>query len=70
MIGRKALPRAVDRNRIRRMLRPIVQAARPGIEPYDIVVRLRKTCARNEFGSVAAEAQRLLATLPRREGAS
>lgn len=63
VIGRKPLPRAVDRNRIRRMLRPIVQAARPSIEVYDIIVRLKKACARSEFRSIADEGRRLIADI-------
>ncbi len=62
VIPKKMLSRAVDRNRIRRMLRPIVHAARPGLERYDVIVRLRKG-APSEFGAVAAEASRLLGTL-------
>jgi ribonuclease P protein component len=31
-IGTKSLPRAVDRNRIRRMLREVLRIARPAIE--------------------------------------
>lgn len=64
VIGRKALSRAVDRNRIRRMLRPIVHAARPRLEVYDVIVRLKKACTRAEFDAVAGEARRLIESLP------
>ena len=64
VIGRKTLSRAVDRNRVKRMLRHVVQAARPRIEVYDLIVRLKKTCPRSEFRRVADEAGLLLASLP------
>jgi len=64
VIGRKALSRAVDRNRIRRMLRPIVHAARWRLEGYDVIVRLKKASTRAEFPVIAAEAQRLLEAMP------
>jgi ribonuclease P protein component len=63
VIGRKALPLAVDRNRVRRMLRVIVRDARPVIEGLDVIVRLKRRVSRAEFPMVAAEAARLLATL-------
>ncbi len=66
VIGKKALPLAVDRNRVRRMLRPVVQAARPRIEAYDLIVRLKKGCPRTTFPVLALEAARLLAALPER----
>ncbi|MEP7205359.1 MAG: ribonuclease P protein component [Casimicrobiaceae bacterium] len=64
VVGKKALSRAVDRNRVKRMLRPIVRAARPQIDPYDLIVRLKRPCSRAEFKVVAAEAARLLGRLP------
>jgi ribonuclease P protein component len=63
VIGKKALPLAVDRNRVRRMLRVRVRDARPGIDGYDLVVRLKKGAPRTEFRSIAIEAARLLATI-------
>ncbi len=63
VLGRKALPLAVDRNRVRRMLRERVRAARPAVEAYDVIVRLKRGCPRSEFRTVAAEAARLLAEL-------
>ncbi len=62
-IGTKSLPRAVDRNRIRRMLREVLRNARPAIESYDVILRLKRGAPRAEFTQVAAEAARLLATL-------
>jgi len=63
VIGKKALPLAVDRNRVRRMLRVCVRDARPGIDRYDLVVRLKKGAPRTEFRSIATEAARLLAAI-------
>ena len=63
VIGRRALPRAVDRNRIRRMLRAVLARARPGIDTHDVIVRLKRTVDRAVFPAVVAEAERMLATL-------
>ena len=63
VIGRKALPLAVDRNRVRRMLRVVLRNARPAIDGYDVIVRLKRGAPRAEFPSIAVEAARLLATL-------
>lgn len=65
VIAKKALPLAVDRNRLRRMLRPIVAAARSDIEAYDLIVRLKKPCSREALRAVALEAQELLGMLRR-----
>lgn len=63
VIGRAALPRAVDRNRVRRMLREVLRRARPAIDGYDVILRLRKRVPRSAFPQVAAEAARLVATI-------
>jgi len=63
VIGKKALPRAVDRNRIRRMLRVRLWEARPAIERYDLVLRLKKAAPRAEFHLIADEASRLLSAI-------
>jgi ribonuclease P protein component len=63
VIGKKALPLAVDRNRVRRMLREAMSKARPAAEAYDVIVRLKRSCPRAEFRRVAAEASRLLQAL-------
>jgi ribonuclease P protein component len=65
VIGRKALPRAVDRNRLRRRLREHVRAARPAVERYDIVLRVRGRMDRKDIAAAAAEAPVLLARLAR-----
>jgi len=65
VIGRKALPLAVDRNRLRRLLRVELARVRPAIEAYDVIVRLTRACARSELRAVADEAERLLRPLAR-----
>jgi len=69
VIGRKALPLAVDRNRVRRMLRVVLREARPAIAGHDVIVRLKRGAPRAEFPLILAEATRLLATLAARRGA-
>ena len=63
VIGKKALPLAVDRNRVRRMIRVCLREARPAIDPFDLVVRLKKGAPRTEFRLIATEAARLLAAI-------
>jgi ribonuclease P protein component len=67
VIGKKALPHAVDRNRVRRVLREELRRARPGIEDFDVIVRLKRACARHEVPAVAAEAAMLLNALIERD---
>ena len=64
VIGRKAMPRAVDRNRLRRRLREAVRAARPLADRYDMILRVRAPLARSAIPAAAAEAAVLLARLP------
>ena len=63
VIGRKALPLAVDRNRVRRLLRVRLHEARPAIERHDLVLRLKKRAARSEFALIADEAAQLLSAI-------
>ncbi|MEP6656497.1 MAG: ribonuclease P protein component [Betaproteobacteria bacterium] len=63
VLGKKALPLAVDRNRVRRMLREIVRAARPQLAGYDLIVRLKRGCPRTQFRAIAGEAAELLSLL-------
>jgi len=70
VIGKKALRNAVDRNRVRRVLRVAVAGQRPGIEAFDVILRLKRGCARREVPAVAAEATALLAALVAAAGAS
>jgi RNase P protein component len=45
------------------MLRELLRAARPAIESYDVILRLRRGVPRTQFPLVAAETARMLATL-------
>ena len=60
------MPRAVDRNRLRRRLRERVRAARPDVERYDIILRARRTVARDDIAAAVMESEALLAKLVRR----
>jgi ribonuclease P protein component len=60
VIAAKAIPRAVDRNRLRRRLRETLRAARPAVEIYDVIVRVKRTVARNEILAAAAEGPMLV----------
>ena len=63
VIGSKALPRAVDRNRVRRMLRVVLREWCPDTHGVDLIVRLKRPVARSEFSRVVAEARRMLSFL-------
>ena len=65
VIGRKTLSRAVDRNRVRRMLRVVLRDARAMVRGLDLIVRVKRPVARSEFDRVVDEARRMLAVLPR-----
>jgi ribonuclease P protein component len=63
VIGGRAIPLAVDRNRLRRRLREIVRAARPPLESFDVIVRVKRAVARTEIPAAAAEGCELLGRL-------
>lgn len=63
VIGRKTLPRAVDRNRLRRRLRDAVRALRPALTAYDVILRVKKVGNRMELDAAVSEAVGLLAAL-------
>jgi len=60
VIGAKQMPRAVDRNRLRRVLREAMRSRRATLVGLDVVIRLRRACARSEVEAVASEAVALL----------
>ena len=63
MVGRKALPRAVDRNRFKRKVREALRRARPAIEAYDLIVRLKRPAPGPELDAAAEEVAGLIALL-------
>ena len=60
VIATRHLKRAIDRNRLKRMLREAVRARRPAMNAYDVVVRLRAACTPADVSTAAAEGARLL----------
>jgi ribonuclease P protein component len=63
VIGRKMMRRAVDRNRLRRLLRESVRAARPLIDAFDIILRVKRTVLRDDIAAANAQSRELLARL-------
>jgi ribonuclease P protein component len=60
IVGRKVLSRAVDRNRLKRMLREFLRASRPDLATLDVVIRLKRPVAREALPEVASEAAALI----------
>ena len=60
VIGKKLLARAVDRNRLKRLLREAVRRRGPAIGAFDVILRLRRPCPAGELSLTAAEAGKLL----------
>jgi len=69
VIGAKQVPRAVDRNRLKRMLREAIRVRRPSLQSFDVIVRLRSACVAAELPGVAAEAAELMDRLESGAGA-
>jgi ribonuclease P protein component len=63
VISAKTLPRAVDRNRLRRCLRQAVRVLRPAINSYDVILRVKKVANRAELDAAVTEATGLLQAL-------
>ena len=57
------MPRAVDRNRLRRRLREIIRAARPTILAYDVILRVRRAVSPDEIDRAAIEGAELVRKL-------
>jgi len=63
VIGAKAIPRAVDRNRLRRRLRETVRAVRPAIERFDMILRVKRAVTPAEIAEAAVEGSTLVSKL-------
>lgn len=63
VIGKQQLTLAVDRNRLKRMLREAVRKRRPALDAFDIVLRLRRACPPADIATIGSEAARLLDAL-------
>lgn len=61
--GRKAIPRAVDRNRSKRLVREVFRAAQRMLAALDVVVLCRSGLARGENAAGRAEVARLFAAV-------
>jgi len=63
VIGRRSIPLAVDRNRLRRRLREAMRGARPAVLAYDVILRVRVAVPRGEIVDAAQEGAALIARL-------
>ena len=66
--GKKAAPRAVDRNRAKRLVREIFRAQASAFGPIDVTVQLRTDLRSHNNESVRSELRGLLESLARRCG--
>lgn len=60
VVGRKALPRAIDRNRFKRLVREALRARREDATRWDLVIRLKLPVRRAGVDAAAGEAVELL----------
>ncbi len=51
------------------MLRESLRRARPALEAYDVILRLKRGCPRTQYARVAADAAALIASLVDKGGA-
>jgi ribonuclease P protein component len=63
IVGKRTLARAVDRNRVRRMLRAVLAHWRPELDAHDVIVRLKRGVDRAHFPVIVVETERLLGAL-------
>ena len=70
MIGRRSLPRATLRNRIKRVVREQFRRVAEGLGEVDLLVRLRCKLAAGEMAAAEAELQNLLYNLSKCDGCS
>ena len=63
--GRKVAPRAVDRNRARRLIREAFRGALPHLGPYDVTVQLRGNLRAESNAAVRNELEKLMESVAR-----
>ena len=56
VVGRRAMKRAVDRNRFKRVVRERLRALADEVARYDLVIRVRRPVARDCVDAAAADA--------------
>jgi ribonuclease P protein component len=64
--GKKAAPRAVDRNRAKRLIRELFRTASPGFGAYDVAIQLRTDLRSHDNEAVRTELRGLLSNLAKR----
>jgi len=71
VVGKKLLKRAVDRNKVKRVVREQFRQRRAGLPPYDLIVRLAVKPLPLDPGLVASDfvalLEKLLRPRPKRE---
>jgi ribonuclease P protein component len=60
VVGRKTMRRAVDRNRLKRIMREFVRASRSDLARLDVVIRVKKPVTRDTLAQAAEEAVTLI----------
>lgn len=63
VISRKALSRAVDRNRLRRQVRAMLAERAATLAAFDLIVRVKAPLARADLPAAAVEARALIARI-------
>ena len=64
--GRKAAPRAVDRNRGKRLIREVFRAASAALGACDVTVQMRSDLRELQNQSIRAELEKLFGLISRR----
>ncbi|UCF77187.1 MAG: ribonuclease P protein component [Betaproteobacteria bacterium] len=67
--SKRVAPRAVDRNRVKRMVREVFRSHRGRLGSLDVVIRLRRCPTRGSGNEARSELARLLAELDSRKAA-
>ncbi|MBS0320372.1 MAG: ribonuclease P protein component [Proteobacteria bacterium] len=60
ILARKQMPRAVDRNRLRRQIREMLRAHRSDFGASDVIVRVKRKVVRADLPAAALEAAALI----------